>query len=278
MKEIIQNTLKQISTSIPSSNEEYKGDDGLMYCSICHEPKEVLIKNPITNIIDKFHCICACQSQKLKEYETEKFKEYLERQRLICFNETNMKQWNFEHDDQHNPELTKIMLAYVQQFDDFFTQGRGLLLYGGVGTGKTFFAACIANSLINLNRSVYMTTFSRLVNEIQSKSFEEKQLFIDAVNKYSLLVIDDLGTERDTDFMLEQLFNIIDSRYRSGRPLIVTTNLSMEDIKNPPDIRYARIYDRILERCFPIEVNGITRRRISFANSYHEIKQKLGIK
>ena len=55
---------------------------------------------------------------------------------------------------------------------------------------------------------------------------------------------------------MEQMFTVIDSRYRSKKPLIVTTNLKLEEIKNPPDLAHARIYDRILERCAPVLSSG----------------------
>ena len=55
---------------------------------------------------------------------------------------------------------------------------------------------------------------------------------------------------------MEQMFSIVDSRYRSGKPLIVTTNLKLDELKHPPDLAHARIYDRILERCAPILFAG----------------------
>ncbi len=55
---------------------------------------------------------------------------------------------------------------------------------------------------------------------------------------------------------MEQMFTVVDSRYRSRKPMIITTNLTLEEIKNPPDLAHARIYDRILERCAPILFSG----------------------
>ena len=77
--------------------------------------------------------------------------------------------------------------------------------------------------------------------------------------------------------MLEQVYNIIDSRYRAGLPLIVTTNLSIAEIKRPKDIRLDRIYSRILERCHPIEVKGVDRRRKKAGSDYDETKKILGM-
>ena len=97
------------------------------------------------------------------------------------------------------------------------------------------------------------------------------------MNRYTLLIIDDLGAERSTEFAQEQVFNIIDARYRSGKPMIITTNLTAEEIKNPQEVGYARIYDRILERCFPIAVMGESRRRQEVKDSFADIKEKLGL-
>ena len=94
------------------------------------------------------------------------------------------------------------------------------------------------------------------------QDFDQRQNVMDKLQKYDLLVIDDLGVERDTSYSLEQVYNIIDTRSRAGKPLIVTTNLTLEDLQNPASIEYARIYDRILEMC-PIRLKliGESRRK-----------------
>jgi DNA replication protein DnaC len=77
--------------------------------------------------------------------------------------------------------------------------------------------------------------------------------------------------------MQEIVFNVIDSRYRAGLPLIVTSNLTAEEIKNPADISYQRIFSRLLEMCVPIEVKGEDRRRKILKNSFSEYSELLGI-
>ena len=93
-------------------------------------------------------------------------------------------------------------------------------------------------------------------NRLTGVFAEDRAAFIASLDDYSLLVIDDLGVERSTEYAMEQMFTVIDSRYRSKKPLIVTTNLKLEEIKNPPDLAHARIYDRILERCAPVLFSG----------------------
>ena len=84
---------------------------------------------------------------------------------------------------------------------------------------------------------------------------------IDRLCSYPLLIIDDFGIERETDYTLEQIYNIVDSRYRNQRPLIVTTNLALGELKDPQDVAHARIYDRLLEMCVPICFTGENFRR-----------------
>jgi DNA replication protein DnaC len=269
--------FESVAESKPTSEAEYIGEDGLKHCAVCHVATEALIKNPFTYKEHKVRCICECRQKELNAHKESERQRELERQRRTCFAETNMATWTFENDDRRNAKLSDVMRNYVKNFTDFRKDGKGLLLYGPVGTGKTYYAAAIANKLIDEGFTVYMTKFTDLVNVIQSKSFQDKPEFIESINRYSLLIIDDLGTERESQFMQEQVFNIIDSRYRSGLPFIITTNLSWDEIKKPQNIQYARIYDRIIERCFPVQVAGVSRRRQAVVESYETMKSKLGI-
>jgi DNA replication protein DnaC len=97
------------------------------------------------------------------------------------------------------------------------------------------------------------------------------------LNDFDLLIIDDLGAERKSEYMQETVFNIIDSRYRSGLPFIITTNLTADEIKKPQEVSFQRIYDRILERCFPVEVTGQSRRRQALKDTHADVKAMLGL-
>lgn len=166
-----------------------------------------------------------------------------------------MYDYTFANDNGKNPLIAKAH-AYVEHWEEAFRNNTGLLLFGDVGTGKSFFAGCIANALLDRDVPVLMTNFPSILNRLTGMFSEDRAEFIASLELYDLLIIDDLGVERSTEYAMEQMFHVIDSRYRSRKPMIITANLRLEEIKNPPDLAHARIYDRILERCAPILFAG----------------------
>lgn len=274
MREAVEIMADMYSESTPKAESEYMGEDGFLHCAVCHKRTQTEIdflgKKKVVRVI------CDCRKREIEAHKEKERQQELERKRRICFAETNMASWTFQNDDGQNGKITEAMKNYVKNFTEFRRDGKGLLLFGTVGTGKTYFAAAVANALIDNGYNVLMTNFARLTNQIQGM-YEGKQEFIDSLNRYTLLILDDLGAERKSEYMQEMVFNIIDSRYRSGLPFIVTTNLTAQEIKNPQDVGYSRIYDRILERCFPIEVSGGSRRRQKVKETFTDVKEKLGL-
>ena len=201
----------------------------------------------------------------------------IEELRRSGFPDSEMKSFTFCKDDGANPKLSTVCKRYVDNFEEMKAKHKGLLLFGDVGTGKTFLGACIANALIDKGYGCMVTSFSRISNTL-SGTFEGKQDYIDKLNKFDLLVIDDLASERDTEYMNEIVMTIIDSRYRIGKPLIITTNLTSEELKNPADIKKQRVYSRLLELCIPVEVKGADRRKKKLMSDFAEFNEILGIK
>ena len=268
--------INNLSTSIPQAKETYRGANGLQYCASCHTPVETIIIHPFTKKEHKVRCVCDCRKKELEAHkEVEAFQDR-ERKRMICFSETKMKSSTFANDDRKNEKISNAMQKYADNFEGYRKEGKGLLLYGSCGTGKSYLAACIANALIDKGYSAKMSNFSRMSNEIFDTK-EGKQAFIDSFNSYSLLILDDLGAERTTEWMKEMVYTIIDNRYRAGLPFIITTNLTMQQITSPQEVAYARIYDRILERCIPVEVDGVSRRRQGLADTLASDRAKLGL-
>lgn len=176
-----------------------------------------------------------------------------------------------------NEAAFRLSQKYVNRFDEMQIKNQGLLFYGSVGTGKTFMAACIANALLNKAIAVVMTSFVKILQNVQSfDDVTSEMKIMQALNRAKLLVLDDLGAERTTDYALEKVYNIVDSRYRAGKPMILTTNLSLAQMQAATDVRYARIYDRIFEVCYPVEFKGKSWRQKAAANRFDEMTDFFG--
>ena len=266
-----------IKTDIKAEEGDYI-QDGLLYCGKCNTPKQTRVK--VLDMVKTPFCLCKCASEQLKAEEDEIKRR--EREKEISENRANgfidkdLVSCRFENDDKANEKLTDLATRYAVNFQTMREKGKGLLLYGGVGAGKTFISCCIANKLIDDGYSCLVTNFARIVNTLQGM-YDGKQDYIDSLNKFSLLVIDDLASERDTEYMGEIIQNVIDARYRAGLPIIITTNLTADELKNPQDLRKQRIYSRLFEMCIPYEVEGKDRRKEKCRNDYEEFKDILGL-
>lgn len=172
-------------------------------------------------------------------------------------------------------DAVEQVLRHYRGYINKLCTGVGLLLWGGVGTGKSFLAGCIANALMEQEVPVRMTNFARILNELNN-SFSGRNDIVDKLCRYPLLVIDDFGMERGTEYALEQIYNIVDSRYRSRKPLIVTTNLTLDEIRHPQDTAHARIYDRLLEMCVPISCIGVSFREENAQEKLERLKSLIG--
>jgi DNA replication protein DnaC len=298
--------------AIKAEQGDYFGEDGLLVCGKCHTPKQCRVE--LFGKVKTPMCLCKCGAERQeKEYEAirasemefkyDNFKGYAassdfellswidarnykisaklvkERQALlkkICFPEADMSHWNFGNDDGANEKVSQIMRNYAEHFDEMREKGKGILLFGKVGRGKSFLAACVGNALIERGIPALMTNFSRIERE-SNRDFSKRQEYFDALNKFPLLILDDLGTERDTKFMNEVVYTVIDSRAKAGLPTIVTTNLTAEELKSPANLANQQVFSRLLELCIPIEVAGDDRRRDKLREDFGTYKDLLGI-
>lgn len=263
----------------PVCDGDYVGSDGLLYCGKCHTRRQTKLllefMNPPQERI--FPVQCECRKRE-SEREEELRKQRNEMERLKKLRDSSLMDAKFREstfrsfvETKVNARVLKLCRRYAEGFDEMYAKNQGLLLWGGFGTGKTYAAACIANYLLDRTVPVVMTSFVKILQSMQGfKNDDEEQRFINLMNRSRLLVIDDLGTERNTDFALEKVYSVVDSRYREGKPLILTTNLTLEQMKAATDLRYARIYDRIFEMCYPIEFKGQSWRKQEAASRFEE--------
>ena len=279
MKEIVEEALKKITTQIEKTEEDYIGEDGLTYCGKCHKPKEAYFDQELAQKLGMKTHPKECDCQRKAREQAEVLREqsrHIEAVRSLkeqCFSEKAMQEWNFErnHEDSKNTETARF---YVKHWEEMKRDNIGLLFWGAVGTGKSFLAGCIANALLEQEIPVCMTNFAEVLNDLSS-NFSEKNEYIKSLCRFPLLILDDFGMERGTEYGMEQIYAVIDGRYRSGKPLIVTTNLTLNELNNPQDTAHARIYDRLKELCVPVKFSGESRRRVTAQEKQNRLKEQM---
>ncbi len=263
------------------TNDYVNPDDGLLYCGVCHTPKQCRVNLPCLEKGEtkEFIAPCVCQCERERTEAEERRRKAQEDMALIeklksrSLMDEKFKAQTFEsfRTTKDNGKVLRLCKRYSDGFDEMIEKNQGLLFYGDVGTGKTFSAACIANALLSRKIPVVMTSFVKLLENVQNFKEDEDKL-ISRLNKAKLLIIDDLGAERSTDFALEKVYNIVDSRYRARLPMILTTNLELRDMQMASDIRYSRIYDRIFEVCYPVRFTGSSFRKMEAKKRFDEMK------
>ncbi len=201
------------------------------------------------------------EQEELREKQIEQ-----DRLRKNCFISINQISYTFENADKDtDKDIIKKAKNYVKHFEEMRKDNVGLLLYGNVGSGKTYIACSIANAIITeYSYTVKMRNFVQILNDLQKGGFNlDRNEYIEQITNPTLLILDDFGIERNTEYALEQIYNVINARYLKARPTIITTNLNFKDIeKEQEDIMLGRIYSRIIEMCLPLRVTELDRRKI----------------
>lgn len=254
---------KHIDISPPKENEYIQ--DGIKYCKLCKKPKQC--KVTFSGVEYIVGCTCDCPDKVLQGIEDAKKLERVNELRS-GITDNIYKSMTFDKADNE----IKFAKRYVDGFDKWYKDNIGLMLLGDKGTGKTFAAACIANALCDKMQSVYMANILSITQQISSF---DNSFIINKIKNCKLLIIDDIGAERQTDFMCEQIYNIIETRYRAKKPLIITSNLTMEQLKTCNDIRLVRTYDRLKEMCHPIIMLGESRRIKKANDRFQDVKSEL---
>lgn len=166
-----------------------------------------------------------------------------------------------------DPTLTREIRQFVRGIDANLDKGKGLWMFGDVGTGKTSLAMLVSKAALEAGRSVAIYSMPRLLSDIK-ETYEDRsessymQLFERLVG-VDLLHIDDLGAEKRTEWVLEQLYSIINERWQEQRSVVVTTNLI--DVDELREQIGPRTVSRLHEMCDLIPIMGRDRRMQPFA-------------
>lgn len=257
----------------PVTDADYM-QDGVLMCGKCHQPKQMPVK--IFDVYRMMPIACDCARAKAAAIEEEEKRKEADKLRRECFTNPELFGWTFAKDDGKDAKMSKAARMYVENFGKMLTEGKGLLFYGPTGRGKSFIAGCIANALMDKEKPCLMTNFSSIEKSYRNRFDARESNNLD-FSRFKLLCIDDFGAERDTSYMQEIVFSVIDERYQAKLPMILTTNLSLEELKKPKNITEERIFKRVLERCFPIEATGPDRRILRIREDYDGMKEMLGL-
>ena len=240
-------------------------------CPTCGGPltKELPILGRLRTV--RLLCPCAEAALEARKAEEQYRREVKRLQRLQKyslmegrFHDCTLEAWD---DDLGSPQLKKVITSYLNHWPRMKADNLGLLIHGGPGIGKSHAAFTLANELMNRHRTplVAVSAIGLLsrIKETYAKYGQEAEIdVINTLKNAALLIIDDLGAEQKTEWSAAMLYQIIDSRYRSAKPLILTTNLALPQLRKKltqPD-GIDRTYDRILEACLPIQVEGESHR------------------
>ena len=203
----IKDILENMTTAAPEM-EDYIGEDGLLYCGKCHTPKEAYFPEGKELFgRDRHPAECDCQraarEQRQAAEEHRRHVEAVENLKQRAFADSAMQQWTFENDNGRNPQ-TGIARRYAEHWEEMQAENIGCLFWGNVGNGKSYLAGCIANALMEKEVPVYMTNFAVILGDL-SPGFTGRNEYISRLCRYPLLIIDDFGMERGTDYGLEQV-------------------------------------------------------------------------
>lgn len=283
--------LKTIADGYIANQKVNPGDtydaDGCLTCGVCKRPRQkfIMVAAPTDaeperkmrmKVTTQCDCEVAKENAEKRLKEDQDAMEKVMRLRKASLMDAKFKGATFDNFSatKSNERNLKLCKRYATAFDAMLEKNQGLILWGNVGTGKSFAAACIANYLLDRGVPVIMTSLVKLLELIQGG--EEKETDILArLNSAKLVIFDDLGAERNTDYALEKIYNIVDSRYRRQKPMILTTNLTVAEMQEETDIRYSRIYDRVFEVCYPMQFIGQSWRMKTASRRFDEMEQLL---
>jgi DNA replication protein DnaC len=255
----------------------YIGDDGLKHCSICNDPLEAKIHWPWGDTTES--CMCKCMSDAYKA-DMAALKTEATGLQIMRYTDINRRlnpsisDMTFEKDNGSQPKLS-FCREYAKNFEDKMKRGSGLILLGSCGTGKTFGAGCILNSVLAQGHRALMISIEKIAEQAEEAGFEGKGEYFDDLMNIPLLILDDLGTARETEYMMEITNRVVSDREKSMKPLIVTTNITFDEIKNPKNDEWARIWSRINARAIPINFSGTDKRSESAAKLRDETRRQI---
>ena len=230
-------------------------------CSGCGAPYRTLLLGA-----HHLNCpTCDCVIRRARARERQEWQEQERNQRLAAANiSPRLAECTFERfgPEEGNRQAFQQCAEYPQRWPLQLkeAQGSGLLLWGKPGRGKSHLAVAVVLALLDQEVPVHFITVPDFLSELRDglrQNVAEGET-IGRLATVPLLVLDDLGAEKDTAWTNEKLYQLINRRYQNLLPLVATTN---SDLSRLEQSLGAHTVSRLLEICLPLEVKGPDRRK-----------------
>jgi DNA replication protein DnaC len=240
------------------------------YCEFCGQELEQLKWGD--NFYISAYKACECEESKKARAEVERLKaqkqkeekiKYLYEKSAMSKRARNCKFLNYQL-NIYNSDAYKICREYAENFDKIKNKAKnGLFIAGECGVGKSHIAFATANELIENEKRVICTSMIDLLADLRG-NFQNSVTEVDTLAKYTnceLLIIDDLGKEKPTEWALQMIYSIVDHRYNELKPIIVTTNYTATDLikrftVSNDNATASAIIDRLYEMCQYLPLRG----------------------
>ena len=203
---------------------------------------------------------CECREQRLKRGRVRGVASAIPpRYRGVSFDRPPVSDMTHRAETR---EAVKKVRSFIDNLDSNLEMGKGLWLFGDTGTGKTTLAMLVSKAATEMGHSVAIYSLPKLLARIRRTYDDEAGsdsygAFFERLTSVDLLHIDDFGAEKRSDWVLEQLYSLVNERYEDERSIMLTTNLTVDKLE---DQIGARTVSRLTETCEQVPLFGADRR------------------
>ena len=266
---MVNEVFNGIKATVEKANPAVNGDyyqDGLLYCGKCRTPKQAMIRQPRVKGFEQGYkpmpIICECRAAQLEAERKaeETFRRKVYRSRMLGKVGASH---TFAADDNADVRASKVCRGYAAAFREISgymihtTPSDGLLLCGNTGTGKTFLCHAILNAVADKGYTIMAVTVGQLERKLWGG---DKSEIFSQIERADLLLLDDLGAERSSQYTQQIVYDLLDTRVGARKPILITTNMTEQQIFNPDTQESRRILSRVHGATSVISMQGKDRR------------------